>query len=415
MSGLQAATFSLLAFVLPLVALLAPKGTVVVLFAGTLLAAAARWASERRLPRPAFAPTLLLGLMVLWMAAASLWSFDPAGGLTLALRVTASAAAGLWLIALASSLDDATRVAAGWALLVGCALAVSIVLIELLFDFPITRAFRSDSDNPYRLLSSLNRGATALALLVWPVTAVLWRQGLRKRALALPLLLLALLLFLQSSAAVFALAAGLMTALLALLHRKAGRALLLAAAAGALLLSPLVGPTLYRNGAMEWSNLDSTAKHRVHIWNFTSERILERPLFGWGFDASRDMPNFGVEPYDNRARVIPLHPHNGALQILLELGPVGGLLAFAIFWLMAERLERLAMPGRLAGQAAGVTGVAIACSAYGLWQGQWLAMLFLAAAMVILAAPSATAAPARVERGRAPAPAGLGPDLPERT
>lgn len=76
--------------------------------------------------------------------------------------------------------------------------------------------------------------------------------------------------------------------------------------------------------------------YRLHIWKYTAEKIMEKPLLGWGAGASKRLgnddvgnltdPKFGVlgEP-------IPLHPHNGVLQIWLEFGAAGALMAFLLF------------------------------------------------------------------------------------
>lgn len=70
--------------------------------------------------------------------------------------------------------------------------------------------------------------------------------------------------------------------------------------------------------------------HRIEIWTYAVERALERPWWGWGFEATR---NF--EP------IIPLHPHNPSLQAWLELGIPGLLLVaalwFSIFWFMVPK------------------------------------------------------------------------------
>ncbi len=59
---------------------------------------------------------------------------------------------------------------------------------------------------------------------------------------------------------------------------------------------------------------------RVEIWSYTVNRALEKPLFGWGYEAARRF-----------APVIPDHPHNMSLQAWLELG-IPGLLLLAAFW-----------------------------------------------------------------------------------
>src|SRR3546814_4235889 len=90
--------------------------------------------------------------------------------------------------------------------------------------------------------------------------------------------------------------------------------------------SPFVAGLAQQVGLPSADWLPETAQYRLHIWDTVSQRIAERPLFGWGFDASPDLPMRDAQPFRPGAKIIPSHPHNGALQILVETGLVGGLL-----------------------------------------------------------------------------------------
>jgi len=127
---------------------------------------------------------------------------------------------------------------------------------------------------------------------------------------------------------------------------------------------------------------------RMVYWSHTIDWIGDRPVRGWGLEAGRAM-----------GPGIQLHPHNGALQVWLDLGLVGAAAAAAFWGLSLVRLSRekpdLAMTG-VAGSA--VTYVLFAWVNYGMWQGWWLA---LGALIPVLAAllssssriPKSTAAP----------------------
>jgi O-antigen ligase len=84
----------------------------------------------------------------------------------------------------------------------------------------------------------------------------------------------------------------------------------------------------------------------------------------------------------------PLHPHNAPLQILLELGAVGAAIVFALLMLLCGRIAGLSRPDRVCGQALFVGTLAIACTAYGLWQNQWLAMMGSVALLIPLTSPA---------------------------
>ncbi len=117
---------------------------------------------------------------------------------------------------------------------------------------------------------------------------------------------------------------------------------------------------------------------RLQIWSFAAERIAEKPLVGWGIDASRTFdPN------------IPIHTHNFVLQVWLELGLVGALIFTGLwgllFWMASRAGE---------GDDASEPGYAMAMLmvffvignlSFGVWQEWWLAMAALATTALILA------------------------------
>jgi O-antigen ligase len=111
---------------------------------------------------------------------------------------------------------------------------------------------------------------------------------------------------------------------------------------------------------------------RIGIWRFASQLIAHKPLLGYGLDASRVYPD-----------QIPMHPHDAAIQLWLETGVLGALLA-GLFW------GWLFLRIRAVGQG-DATWTAAACgtaSAYlligavsfGVWQEWWLALGAVAAA-----------------------------------
>ncbi len=80
--------------------------------------------------------------------------------------------------------------------------------------------------------------------------------------------------------------------------------------------------------------------YRLHIWNFTTDRIMEKPVLGWGTGASKrigtDAEGSLVDPkFGDLGEPIPVHPHNAVLQIWLEFGLVG---AVTVFLLVARAL-----------------------------------------------------------------------------
>ncbi|MEJ0067893.1 MAG: hypothetical protein WDO24_03180 [Pseudomonadota bacterium] len=71
-----------------------------------------------------------------------------------------------------------------------------------------------------------------------------------------------------------------------------------------------------------------------------------------------------------RYEQMPLHPHNGALQVWLELGAVGALVGALIALVVLSRLtpDRLAPAERAVGLATFATAAVELSLSYGIWQ-----------------------------------------------
>ena len=103
-------------------------------------------------------------------------------------------------------------------------------------------------------------------------------------------------------------------------------------------------------------------------------RIIEQGV-GWGLDASRTFGNS-----------IPLHTHDGALQVWLELGAVGALLmATAWLFLLKAIYDLVEVDRRLAAVAAAsaCAYLMIGAVSFGVWQEWWLALGALAFAVIV--------------------------------
>lgn len=330
-----------------------------------------------------------VGLLTAWCLAASAWSFHPLAAAALALRVSVLLLALLYLAALAQRLEEAQRRRVRQAFCLGFAVTIALLTIELAFGGPILTLLRGAAGSEYATYSRLNRGVSAIAILVWPLAALAWQRGPRWLACALPPAVLGLTLFSQSSASLVALGAGVLAAALAGLGRPLARAVMALAVVVTLFGSPFAVGLAQQTGlsAVDW--LPATAQYRLHIWSVVSERIAERPLFGWGFDASPDLPAKDAQPFRRGDKIIPSHPHNGALQIMVETGLAGSLLTLALLVLLARRIDALAAAPRAAAVAMLVTVLGIAATAYGIWQSHWLAMIGAAAAAFIALQPGA--------------------------
>jgi exopolysaccharide production protein ExoQ len=351
---------------------------------------------------------VMLALLGLLGAASALWSIIPLHSALEGLRFLLICAAGLALIAAALGLDDAERERATrwflWGFVIG---------LVILSAAAILSAFWSPSRAEggvarwLRHFTVFDRGATTLALALWPALLILSARGKRWAIAALILVTLAVVLALKSRTAMLCLVMAL--ALWPIAH-MAPRACGMLIAAGLVVLVatfPTLPLTMDAVVRMHQAvpRLDNSAIHRFAIWHFAIDRIAERPFLGWGLDASRALPGGSDLVDDPRLPEIaaaggpwmPLHPHNAALQWRLELGLPGAALAtLAVLWI----LGRVSSPGvgppatRAAALALIAAALVVAMLSYGFWQAWWQSSLWLIAALAIVAAPRPSRMPA---------------------
>ena len=382
--ALLATIFCAFAALLPIVAVVAPKGTVGLLLLAAVFAGPTYWWACRRFPVPDVHVSIALIVLVAWCAIASAWSADPTQSLVLAFRVAVILGAGMILFAASAALDGVAKRRVGQWLIVGFGVSLAYMAVEIGLDYPLLRAFKEA--DPGKEAVWFNRGAVSLALIVWPVTAYLWERGARWKALAIPVALGIGSLFLESESAMLGFAVGIATVLLVLALPRARRAVAIMASVLAFVAMPLAARGMYDHGWHRADWLINSAQHRVEIWDFTLQRIAEKPLLGWGFDAARHLETLYPDTGETGRALMALHPHSVPLQVLLELGALGAVIALGLLCLIAMRLDGVSGRARAFGQAAFVAALAIGLVAYGAWQNWWLSLIFSVALLVPLVA-----------------------------
>lgn len=322
---------------------------------------------------------LLLILAVGWAALSILWSpvrpreLEDMTGLKLALQAPLYWSA--WCAARRADPVVAGRAARWFAW--GLAALGAVMLVEAVTGGAIYLSLRQAIGDPIRPdlgRKNLAQGSFALALL-WPVAAAAGARAGASPWLALPMAagsgLLAQLFL--SDAPVLAVGVVVCAAAVVWVWPRSAPKVLGVGAAGLVLVMPLLALAIASVG----ESLPESWAERVAYWSYAIDRIAERPWAGWGLDASR-----AFSPH------IQLHPHNGSLQVWLELGLPGAVL-FALVW--AQTFRRLSRDGRglLAPAAAGSAAVYLffGSVSFGVWQEWWLALGALAATIIALAEP----------------------------
>ena len=326
---------------------------------------------------------IMAGLIAIWALTSVLWSLDALAGLLTAAKLTGV------LLAMLIVLDGARSIKAGDRKLFNKALMVSYVIASALIGFETL--FGAAGHNWVAWLSRraeydltvLNRAGVILFLAAWPVALVLWRQRRRLLALLAVLAAAAVIYFGVSSSNLIALFAGLTGALLAwFLGPRLQYVLALIFAAG-ILVAPITTATWLTPERMA-PHVDGayySVLHRIHIWHFTGERIAEKPVLGWGIDAARRIPG-GDTKLPGGGNVMSVHPHNASLQIWLELGGLGALLAAILVIALWRTVGALTDPAaRAAATAMLLSALIVANLSFGIWQTWWMATLTVGAVL----------------------------------
>lgn len=269
-------------------------------------------------------------------------------------------------------------------------IAAFLLSIDALLGFP-TPAFLfqfgiGDGDP-----SLLSRGAVLMALFIWPAMF-----GAPKRTLVALISVVTFAIWASGKEAVLiAVVLGLSAYAVCLLFPKQSVRMLRGVVCAAVLLSPIAGKKLPSDASIISMEAPHSVGHRLYIWRFVSEKILEKPILGYGFGASRFVadgaPPLRVERLDEKGQAyvreywpLPLHPHSAFLQVWLELGMPGAVfLCILLFWIFS-RIEKNTIDRQdlAANAAAVITILAIANLSFGIWQSWWTSAICATAVML---------------------------------
>tara|TARA_R110002126_G_scaffold70412_4_gene177228 strand:- start:1431 stop:2642 length:1212 start_codon:yes stop_codon:yes gene_type:complete len=331
-------------------------------------------------PRPVSLPLVFGGLFLTWVGISFLWSpYDNPDQLP---KTLIGIPLYLLLVLRVGGLEGRWR-SRTEASIIFLVIALGLFLLaETLSGGAMTRdykiAMEGYGDLPEaEVMVYVNRGlghaAVPLLLLAGPAALIAYRaEGL---VVGVVVMLLAAIGAFSFGTEVNAVAFlfGSVAALLTVFWPRAMTAGVFGSVAGGVLVVPVVLPGLI--GALPAGLRDSLPLSwlwRLEIWTYVSELIKERPLFGYGLDASRPL-NGEMELAGYQIEKLPMHPHNASLQIWLETGLIGAALLTCALVFLGGRIA--SAPGLTREQAVAtvwvlVTYVTLVLFSYGVWQ-EW--------------------------------------------
>ena len=375
---------------LPPVAALAPRilgtapaiiGLLMVLSAGFF---GARWPKVNRLYLLTAGGVTALALL------SSFWSLDPAFAIERTWKTALILLGGLCLFSVLKSDNFKPPQFFYTVLPFAVLVAGALCLFELLTHGLIYYSWRGkELQVDYKNLSMVNRAVVTFIMLLPLAYTFLQsadlKQGLKKVIMLSLFAVAACVLFLTHS----------QTAHLAILVffvfwfgfpygcKKAWMAVTLIISAG-ILTMPWGVQFFYSTLAqhihtMPWLS-DGYAADRLEIWDFIARKALESPFYGFGIEATRHIENFETAmlytPLDH-----VLHPHNAVMQIWIEFGALGAVLLCAFIAGVMKALSGLDTQSARLSLSLFMAICAISCISYGLWQGWWLGLFVLLAAL----------------------------------
>ena len=330
---------------------------------------------------------MLFGTIIIWTGLSIFWAVDSGNSALKFIRFLTIVLVGLAMISTAKWVIIEEQRFLALLFLIG----VFIGLFFLFFERG-TGGFLSNLFGVKVQYYTFNRGATLFVLLAWPA-ALMAQRYKRWGALSLFLLILLLTGLLGSRSALLAMTFGLAAFVMAKIQPKLAISVVGFISISYILIGPffhtqILSPDKIKVNANELSRqyayFPRSTYHRFLIWNFSSKKALEKPILGWGYRSSRSIPG-AKKMLDQSEEALPLHPHNGVIQIWLELGLIGALIAAFFSFKIIIKLWKKAHSKKEVAYALGLysSSFTMICISYGLWQSWWLAGLFIAATIYI--------------------------------
>lgn len=391
----------MLAFPIPVVALMANKGLAVLLLVLSVVVLIWRRPVNWRAVLPYGG---VAGALLLWGLLSSIWSFDSGLSLSRVGRLAGLFVAGLVLCAAMPRLTPSDRRSIFIGLGAGALVALGISLTGRVWYSTLSSLPWRENASAQTYSPAFSPFSSVIVALLPSVVGWFLAEGKWFWSLAIAIFAGGVILMTGANTAIVAFGCATLVFLVAL---RLTRFVTL----GLVVILPLFAisaPTLIQSldlparAQSAGTGLPNSLAHRLAIWRFVQGRIDERPYLGWGLYTSRIMPggkdnlrgdaryqdilSVGNHPKRKYVEALPLHPHNASFHVRLELGLPGLVLYGAIWILLAAGVHRSSAGtvAQAAGAAALVSVFISAQLSFSVWQSWWLGGQFLVAALVVL-------------------------------
>ena len=288
-------------------------------------------------------PLLSLAILLVAMCwASTVWSIAPQRTLHGALQITGVFAASLILLGEAKTLSAGSGVIFA-AAMAGASIGAALGAIDFLTGFPIMGHVLTPDSPVYAKGAKMDRGLSYLVFILWPILAFAWRSRWRLWSIGFAAVCCAVVAVCYGITVQLSLGAGIAAFAVALIAPRLVAVALSILVAIVAIATPILALDFGARLLPLAGQIRSSAVHRLEIWDYMSRRALERPLSGWGWWSSLELP---IHP-DELAKyryVTPMgtsHPHGNWMQLWVETGVVGAAIGLAFALLVIWRAWRL--------------------------------------------------------------------------
>lgn len=396
----EVATLAFLLFMVGIAGALSRKGLVPLLVITCLVLIGLVTVVDRKALFPRGPVAMAGGAILVWAALTNAWGMSP--HFVELLQVTATIGMGVFAASMFMALPEKANVRVDRWLIFGSVALVVFLIEEHLSDARITTLLHPDpvlqiATAFFPKIFVYAGGGTAVLSSTCIAVAALIYIHTRKVLWAVAYFVVAVI-----ACAVMPMAAATLGAVLggaafvvAYYFRRFAFTVIFAGFAAYLIAAPVISlfmlpthvdpiPTVPTSDFGAEDTLSIQA--RFATWFHVAKLSMQQPVLGHGFGASRDFSATNEKLPGSILDAIPLHPHNGPLQVWLELGGVGVVLVLVLLftaWRATLRIERPLAAAAVAGTL--VAGSVPILVSFSLWNTWWLATLAFAAVFAVRA------------------------------
>ena len=264
-------------------------------------------------------------------------------------------------------------------LMISVILSVTYLAIELVTDAYLYRTVTERLLDNSVALSRFNRGTSGLAILIWPVSFLVFQRGLKITAVFLLISSFCIATLGDSNSAKASFVLAFITAFLTLTFPRLTLNLIVISVTSFFMLVPIIFLHLLGWFQPVASRIPPSTFDRLEIWHRSAVAVIEQPLLGYGIGISRYLPiPKDLSSLYKYFTVPTTHPHNAPIQIWLELGLIGVVIMLLLIGLVSAPIRRIKGHLKIVAFATGVSIIFTGLVSYGFWQETWLSIIGMA-------------------------------------